>query len=97
MLHLQLKFLSNARVTIKKGGDPDNLERGYNGKHEKESFKSLQTRSPHGAFCFGIDSAKLSPMNWKPKAKLCLAEKLKLMKATLVADGKENVGAVQCN
>ena len=33
-------------------------------------------------------------MNWKLKAKLCLAEKLKLIKATLVADGKENVGAV---
>ena len=34
--------------------------------------------------------------NWKLKAKLCSAEKLKLMKATVVADGKENV-AVQCN
>ena len=41
--------------------------------------------------------AKLSPMNWKLKAKLCSAEKLKLMKATVVADGKENVGAMQCN
>jgi len=30
----------------------------------------------------------------KLKAKLCSAKKLKLMKATLVADGKENVGAV---
>jgi len=36
-------------------------------------------------------------MNYKLKAKLCSAEKLKLMTATLVADGKENEGAVQCN
>ena len=68
MLHLQLKFLSNAWVTIKKGADPDNLERGYNGKHEKESFKSLQTRSPHVAFYFGIDSANYGqPLRCEPQ------------------------------
>ena len=33
-------------------------------------------------------------MNWNLKAKLCLAKKSKLMKATLVAGGKENAGAV---
>ena len=33
-------------------------------------------------------------MNRKMEAKLCLAEKLKLMKATSVAGGKENAGAV---
>jgi hypothetical protein len=33
-------------------------------------------------------------MNWKLKATLCSAEKSKLMKATLVAGGKENAGAV---
>ena len=39
------------------GADPDNLRRGYDGRHAKESSKSLQTRSLHGAFCSGIDSA----------------------------------------
>ena len=41
-------------------------------------------------------TASLCDVNWKLRMKLCSAEKLKLMKATVVADGKENV-AVQCN
>jgi transposase-like protein len=43
-------------VIIVIGADPDNRKRGYDGKHEKESSKLLQTRSPHGALCFGIEN-----------------------------------------
>jgi hypothetical protein len=56
---------------IKQGADPDNLKRGYDGKHEKESSKSLQTRSPLGAFVSGSTArttASLCGVNRKTAA-----------------------------
>ena len=38
--------------------------------------------------------AKFSPLNWKLKVKLCSAGKSKVMKATVVAGGKEDVGVL---
>ena len=58
----------NGPVTFDYGADSDNLKRGYDGKHEKGSSKSLQTRSPLGAFCFGIDSASYGqPLRCEPQ------------------------------
>ena len=68
-------------------------EHFVSGSTERTTASLYGVNRRTAAFIFS-GCAKLSPMNWKLKAKLCLAEKLKLIKATLVADGKENVGAV---
>ena len=66
MAHQNFIFMDYKSLSFR--ADPDNLKRCYDGQHEKESSNLLQTRSPHRAFCFGIDSANYGqPLRCEPQ------------------------------